>query len=122
MSAERWTRATLIQLESLERVDLAWNPERFSRVRRARGSGEDVFLTDLFLDASRDALLSPLETARTIASWMESDAVSGERPRVAFLWGELSFRGRLTALEEEWLRFDPHGEPTRGRLRVRIEA
>ena len=133
-------RAALICLDTLERVEVDWNPERFrvTRSSRLRGQdrpmnalssptaivgGEESFETELLLDATRPVggeLRDLLVVAETLASWMEPLAESGLPPRLLFQWGGFRFRGYLAELDRVWERFDVDGRPLRGRLWLRL--
>ena len=126
-------KASLTRVETLETIEVLWNPARYRLQRRnflhspaviGRSAGGDVqlaggqerFETELFLDTAdipagedRDAR----RIAERIAQWMRPSSPGGDPARVVFLWGPFRFAGVIESLEEEWIRFDPDGTPVR---------
>ncbi len=139
-------KASLAQLETLESVDVLWNPAQYRLSRqnrflagsaplRPRGAGaasddgprvaasEEWFETRLFIDTT-DAPPGPERNARAfvekIARWMAPLPGSAHPPKVAFIWGPMRFAGAIESIDEEWLRFDPDGTPVRAWVALRL--
>jgi hypothetical protein len=130
-------KASIVHLDSLEKLSVQWNPSSYSVFRETarRGSGADPaepgaesrqvserFETILFLDATGEE--GEARNARRdvdrLERWSEPSRETGLPPRLLFSWGPFSFRGRLEEISEEWIRFDPDGTPVRGRVAITI--
>ncbi len=129
-------KAAMTDLESLESLDVLWNPQSY-RIERTNqfavpqvlGASElpvqfcsghtERLSTRFFLDATHEA-----SGASDVRRW--SDAVArwsqpstqGLPPRLMFSWGDFRFRGYLAHAFEEWTRFDSEGTPIRGWLDI----
>ncbi|MBI4585642.1 MAG: hypothetical protein HY717_16650 [Planctomycetes bacterium] len=139
-------KASLAHLETLEAVDVLWNPAQYRLSRQNRflagsapprlagaGAGsyeglqvaasEEWFETRLFIDTT-DAPPGPARNARAfvekIARWMVPLPGSVHPPRVVFIWGPMRFAGAIESMDEEWLRFDPDGTPVRAWVALRL--
>lgn len=132
-------KATITNLETLESLEVFWNPEAY-RVRRTRrpaasplaslgrpfgdlaGAARERFFTRLFVDTTE--LDGPERDSRRrverLESWARPEPSSGAPPRVLFSWGPFRFRGAIEELSEEWVLFDPDGTPTRGWVAVTL--
>lgn len=132
-------KATITNLETLESLEVLWNPETY-RVRRTRrpappappglggpfwdvaGAARERFSTRLFVDTTE--LDGPERDSRRrverLESWARPGPSSGSPPRVLFSWGPFRFRGAIEDLSEEWVLFDPDGTPTRGWVEVTL--
>jgi hypothetical protein len=132
-------KASLAHLETLEEINVLWNPAqyRLSRQNRfqtgAAGAGcddrlwlaasEEWFETRLFIDTT-DAPPGTERNARAfvekIAGWMAPLPETAQPPKVAFIWGPMRFAGAIESMDEEWLRFDPDGTPVRAWVALRL--
>ncbi|MCH2372799.1 MAG: hypothetical protein MK538_01340 [Planctomycetes bacterium] len=124
-------KATLTHLESLETLTVQWNPQSYRIERHNRfasspvvggaevgpkfAGGAETFLTRLFFDSTeeegeaRDLRPQVLR----LHDWSRLAEERWSPPTVLFNWGDFRFGGMIESLEEDWLRFDPDGTPTR---------
>lgn len=129
-------KASLTEVDSLETIEVLWNPARYRVSRRnflhsaaviGRSAGGDLqlaggqerFETELFLDTTdrpRGEERDARRVVERIARWMRPGLPGGEPARVVFLWGPFRFAGAIESLEEEWIRFDTDGTPVRAWL------
>jgi contractile injection system tube protein len=126
-------KATITHLATLETFPVLWNPTSYRLSRslqfaaprvlgggpgtiQAAAGGEERFATRLFLDATEaEGAGRDLRAAvERLERWGEVEEGSGLPPRLLFSWGPFRFRGVIEGLEEEWVRFDPDGNPVRG--------
>jgi len=130
-------KASIVHLDSLEKLSVQWNPSSYS-VSRDVARGEiapgapdpdarsslraERFETVLFLDATGEE--GEARNARRdvdkLERWSEPSRDTGLPPRLLFSWGPFSFRGSLEEISEEWIRFDPDGTPVRGRIAITL--
>lgn len=136
-------KAALIDLGSLERLVVRWNPRSyrleqswtqgwaggFASSSLPSGGGppgepppaaerpvREVFSTRLLLDSTEEE-----GGARDLRAWTErldrwsssTSSAASSRGEVLFAWGPFSFQGRLLERAEEWVLFDPDGTPVR---------
>jgi len=128
-------KAKLTQLESLESLEVLWNPQSYRIERRTAFSvarvpgsarsvlqgaagGEERFSTRLFLDSSpaEGAARDLRPWVSRLEGWAAPMAGSGLPPGILFHWGSGRFRGVMESLDEEWVAFDPDGTPIRAWL------
>ena len=98
------------------------------------------FTTTLFFDSEgevgraanlREALRSPskdsssvkpvTDTMKKITSAVQVSGSDHKPPLVAFVWGNLNFKGVITSVTETFTMFDPFGKPIRGKLDLTIK-
>jgi hypothetical protein len=132
-------KATITHLATLESFPVLWNPSSYRISRSLRpgvppliGSAGDVqsaagreerFTTRLFLDASEGE--GPARDLRAAVERFERWARvedGGLPPHILFSWGPFRFRGTIEVLEEEWIRFDPDGNPVRGWIDLSLRS
>lgn len=61
------------------------------------------------------------DTMKKITSAVQVSGSDHKPPLVAFLWGNLSFKGVITSVTETFTMFDPFGKPIRGKLDLTIK-
>ncbi len=130
-------KASLTHLESLESVNVLWNPSSYRLEKKNRfvapdslgasggflqyvAGGTERFVTRLFLDSTREsgARRDLRLWVERLERWSEPGGDDWLPPRLLFAWGSFRFRGYIESLAEDWRRFDADGTPVRGWLDV----
>ena len=61
-----------------------------------------------------ESRVDPNAWVACLESWSRPVGGATQPPRLLFAWGDFRFRGRIERIQEEWIRFDATGTPTRG--------
>lgn len=68
-----------------------------------------------------DSIKPVTDTMKKITSAVQVSGSDHKPPLVAFIWGNLHFKGVITSVTETFTMFDPFGKPIRGKLDLTIK-